>query len=160
MSQGDAVLFENADWTVTSAGLEHKGNGYFIEREHLDSRRADEFWTWPLHMLEKTWCAPHAFAEAFGVAVRAYGLADCNLTASFVAAFRSRLGPRTAAVMRRRTGAPPLRRADRAGAEEPSRTAGWPQPRLEPRLPVARKRSASHLNAAGACRRMRRCPSP
>ena len=85
----ESVLYENVDWAVTSAGLEHKGNGYFIEREHLDSRRTDGLWTWPLHMLEKTWCTPHVFAEAFAAALLAYGLApDASLAASFAAALQ------------------------------------------------------------------------
>ncbi len=132
----DDVLFENADWTVTSAGLEHKSSGYLIERERLDDRRLDGLWTWPLHMLEKTWCAPHAFAEAFGAAVRAYGLADQNLAASFGAAFQSRLGPTIVVIIRRRANARPIRPTEFATVGEPGWIASRPQPRLEPRLPL------------------------
>ena len=129
------VLFENADWTVTSAGLEHKDNGYFIEREHLDARRSDGLWTWPLHMLEKTWCMPHAFAEAFGTAVLAYGLADRNLAASFVAALRSRLNPEVIAVIRRAS-ARPIWRVGQAANGDAGWSAGLPLSRPEARLPL------------------------
>jgi hypothetical protein len=129
------VLFENADWTVTSAGLEHKDNGYFIEREHLDARRSDGLWTWPLHMLEKTWCMPHAFAEAFGAAVLAYGLADRNLAASFVAALRSRLNPGVIAVIRRAS-ARPIWHVGQAANGDAGWSAGLPQSCPEARLPL------------------------
>lgn len=66
-------LFENEEWTVTTAGLEHKRTGYFIEREHLAKRRSDGLWNWPAHMLEKSWVAPRAFTEAFLHAIRAAG---------------------------------------------------------------------------------------
>ncbi len=130
------VLFQNADWTVTSVGLEHKDNGHFIEREHLDARRSDGLWTWPLHILEKTWCMPHAFAEAFGTAVLAYGLADRNLAASFVAALGSRLNPGIVAVIRRRASARPIRRVGQAANGEAGWIAGLPQSRPEARLPL------------------------
>ena len=70
----DALMFENEDWTVTDAGLEHKRNGYFIERDVIGDRRSDGLWTWPAHMAEKTWCCPDGFAEAFGHALQAYDL--------------------------------------------------------------------------------------
>ena len=130
------VLFENADWTVTSAGLEHKDNGYFIEREHLDARRSDRLWTWPLHMLEKTWCMPHAFTEAFGAAVLAYGLTDRNLAASFVAALESRLNPGIVAVIRHRASARAIRRVGQAANGEAGWVAGLPLSRPEARLPL------------------------
>jgi hypothetical protein len=81
------IAFENSDWTVSPAGLEHKGTGYLIERELLGARRTDGLWDWPLHMLEKTWCAPGDFAEAFGAALLVHGVApDAGLAASFAAA--------------------------------------------------------------------------
>jgi hypothetical protein len=87
-------------------------------------------------MLEKTWCMPHAFAEAFGAAVLAYGLADRNLAASFVAALRSRLNPGTIAVMRRRASARPIWRVGQAASGEARGIAGLPQSRPEARLPL------------------------
>jgi hypothetical protein len=80
----DLMLFANEDWAVTQDGLEHRTNGYFIARDELGHRRADGLWTWPVHMAEKLWCGPQAFAEAFMQAVRAYGLqADAGLALSF-----------------------------------------------------------------------------
>ena len=70
-----APLFENTEWQVTSAGLEHKRNGYFIEREQLGERRDDGSWLWPLHLSEKSWCAPAPFAEAFRAALEHFGIA-------------------------------------------------------------------------------------
>lgn len=136
MSDGvETVLFENADWTVTSAGLEHKANGYFIEREHLDMRRSDGLWNWPLQMLEKTWCMPYSFTEAFGAAVLAYGIVREGAAASFVAALQSRLDSGTVAILRRRAGVRSLRGSDHAVAGEPAWTAGR-QPRLGPLFPL------------------------
>src|SRR3954447_13020374 len=78
-----APLFENAEWQVTSAGLEHKRNGYFIERDQLGERRDDGSWLWPVHLSEKSWCAPAPFAEAFRAALDRFGIAaDEALTAS------------------------------------------------------------------------------
>jgi len=78
-------LFENEDWAVTSAGLEHKRTGYFIEREHLSDRRSDGLWTWPAHILEKSWCTPQSFTEAFVHAVLASGIRlDPGLAQSFL----------------------------------------------------------------------------
>src|SRR4051812_25413605 len=69
-----APLFENPEWQVTSAGLEHKRNGYFIEREQLGARRDDGAWLWPAHLAEKSWCAPAPFAEAFRAALDHFGI--------------------------------------------------------------------------------------
>lgn len=81
----------NGEWRVGDDGLEHEGTGYFIEREGVGRRRADGLWFWPLHMLEKAWCAPDAFSDAFRRAVSAYGLsADRDLEASFLAAARAK----------------------------------------------------------------------
>ena len=78
-----APLFQNEEWQVTSAGLEHKRNGYFIEREQLGERREDGSWLWPVHLLEKSWCAPAPFAEAFRAALHHSGIAaDHALDAS------------------------------------------------------------------------------
>jgi len=68
-------IFENEEWLVTEAGLEHKTTGYFIERESLGQRREDGLWTWPLHMAEKSWCAMTPFAEAFSCAASVYDIA-------------------------------------------------------------------------------------
>ncbi len=85
----DRVLFENDEWVVTAAGLGHKQKGYFIEREHLDARRDDGLWSWPLHMSEKSWCTPRTFAEAFMQAVLTYGVEpDADLAVTFLAAGR------------------------------------------------------------------------
>jgi hypothetical protein len=82
----DPAVFENAEWAVTAVGLAHKPTGYFIAREHLGMRRGDGSWNWPAHVLEKSWCAPGVFAEAFLRAVRAYGMtADAQLKAAFTA---------------------------------------------------------------------------
>jgi hypothetical protein len=69
----DVALFENEEWTLTPAGLEH-GNGYFIPGDEIRARRADGLWVWPLHMAEKLWCAPRPFAEAFMRAILAFAI--------------------------------------------------------------------------------------
>ena len=80
----DALLFENDDWTVTTAGLEHKWNGYFIAREDVGEKRCDGSWNWPVHLSEKTWAEPRAFAQAFLRALTAYGVKpDADLAPSF-----------------------------------------------------------------------------
>jgi hypothetical protein len=80
----DALLFENDDWTVTTAGLEHKWNGYFIAREDVGEKRCDGSWNWPVHLSEKTWAEPRAFAQAFLRALAAYGIKpDADLAPSF-----------------------------------------------------------------------------
>lgn len=126
----DSVLFENAEWRLTAAGLEHKGNGYFIERETLGARRSDGFWLWPFHMLEKTWCAPRVFADAFAKAVQAYELADQDLADSLGAALRLREAPMAMAMVCA-AGAPRVRpRGDRRGdrGERRIRRAGQAHP--------------------------------
>jgi len=67
-------IFENEEWLVTEEGLEHKTTGYFIERESLGQKREDGFWTWPLHMAEKSWCAMTPFAEAFSCATSVFNI--------------------------------------------------------------------------------------
>lgn len=80
----EGPLFENEDWLVTAAGLEHKTTGYFIERESLGQKRSDGLWTWPLHMAEKSWCAMTSFAEAFSCATSIYSIdTDLDLTRTF-----------------------------------------------------------------------------
>jgi len=80
----DALLFENDDWAVTPAGLEHKWNGYFIAREDVGEKRCDGYWNWPVHLSEKTWAEPRAFAQAFLRALAAYGIKpDADLAPSF-----------------------------------------------------------------------------
>ena len=89
-----AVVFENADWTVSAVGLEHKRTGYFIESELLADRRPDGLWTWPLHMAEKLWCAPASFADAFSHALNAYAVeSDAGLAGSFAAARGAHIAP-------------------------------------------------------------------
>ncbi|HEY8382017.1 MAG TPA: hypothetical protein VIL09_07710 [Microvirga sp.] len=89
----DRPLFENEDWLVGPAGLEHKGTGYFIEREALGSRRADGLWSWPLHMAEKSWCRMAPFMEAFSCAAAVHGVeADVALARSFSVA-RQEIAP-------------------------------------------------------------------
>jgi hypothetical protein len=78
----DRTLFENDDWTVDATGLEHRETGYLIEREQIGRRRADGFWAWPPHMLEKTWVVPETFAEAFSAAARLFGLEAGDAPAS------------------------------------------------------------------------------
>ncbi|MBZ6078585.1 hypothetical protein [Microvirga puerhi] len=85
----EQFLFENEEWLVTASGLEHKGTGYFIERESLGERRGDGLWAWPLHMAEKTWCAMAPFAEAFSCAVAVHRLEpDLDLARTFTIARR------------------------------------------------------------------------
>lgn len=82
-------IFENEEWLVTASGLEHKGTGYFIERESLGARRGDGLWSWPLHMAEKTWCAMAPFAEAFSCAVAVHRIeSDIDLARTFTIARR------------------------------------------------------------------------
>jgi hypothetical protein len=72
-------LFRNADWRVLDDGLEHCATGYFIARETIAMRRG-EFWEWPLHLAEKSWCTPRSFRQAFLMAVQAFGaIADESL---------------------------------------------------------------------------------
>ena len=89
MERSMDMVFENDEWAVTEAGLEHKGIGYFIEREQLGMRRTDGLWNWPLQLAEKTWYRPQPFAEALAQALRAYDIApDAALAASFSTAGR------------------------------------------------------------------------
>lgn len=89
----EAVLFRNADWTVSGGGLEHRGTGYFIGRESLGTRRAEGLWDWPLQMAEKGWCRPSLFREAFLTALDRFGVArDAGLTQSFALGFGFRAG--------------------------------------------------------------------
>lgn len=82
-------IFENEEWLVTASGLEHKGTGYFIERESLGAKRGDGLWSWPLHMAEKTWCAMAPFAEAFSCAVAFHRIeSDIDLARTFTIARR------------------------------------------------------------------------
>lgn len=89
----DAVLFENAEWRVLADGLEHCGTGYFIARETIAMRRGAALWEWPVHLAEKSWCAPRAFHEAFLAAVERYGVTgDAFLARSFAVGFGLRAG--------------------------------------------------------------------
>jgi hypothetical protein len=82
-------LFENEEWIVIEDGLEHKGTGYFIDRGDLGRRRGDDFWEWPLHMAEKSWCTMAPFTEAFACAASLYGIRiDADLVQSFKMARR------------------------------------------------------------------------
>jgi hypothetical protein len=83
----DRLVFENEEWLVTAEGLEHKGTGYFIDRESLSNRRGDGLWSWPLHMAEKRWCSLAPFTEAFTCAASVYEIRlDAELARSFNAA--------------------------------------------------------------------------
>jgi len=82
-------VFENEEWLVTGAGLEHKDTGYFIARRGLGDRRPDGLWSWPPHMAETRWCTPAPFTEAFARAAAVYGMApDLDFARSFHAARR------------------------------------------------------------------------
>jgi hypothetical protein len=70
----EQTLFENRDWRLTTLGLEHKGNGYFIARAQIGDRFPGGGWAWPMHLSEKTWCEPGAFDEAFHRALAAFGV--------------------------------------------------------------------------------------
>jgi hypothetical protein len=85
----DVALFKNEGWTLTASGLEHD-NGYFIPRDEIRARRDDGLWAWPLHMAEKMWCAPRAFAEAFRRAIVAFGIEPDAELARSLAALRDR----------------------------------------------------------------------
>lgn len=79
-----AVLFRNADWTLSGEGLEHRTTGYFIGRDVLAARRAEGLWDWPLQMAEKRWCRPSLFREAFLAALDRFGIGrDADLLRSF-----------------------------------------------------------------------------
>lgn len=87
----ERLIFENGEWVVTDAGLEHKRTGYFIERIDLAKKRPDGLWAWPLLLQEKNWCVPQLFADAFLRAALAYGVEpDPDLDLSFLAAARAR----------------------------------------------------------------------
>lgn len=87
------VLFVNADWQVLPDGLEHRGTGYFIERDLIAGRRGDGLWSWPLQLAEKRWCAPGVFREAFLAAVERFGFErDEALSRSFAVGFGLRPG--------------------------------------------------------------------
>ena len=84
--------FENAEWSVSSEGLEHRASGYFIARDLLAMRRGD-LWEWPLHLSEKTWCRALPFREAFLAALGLFGIArDAGLSASFATGFGLKAG--------------------------------------------------------------------
>ncbi|KAB0677742.1 hypothetical protein [Aureimonas leprariae] len=86
--------FENADWTVSVDGLEHKRTGYFIARDGVGRQRSDGCWAWPMHMLEKSWVEPAAFVEAFGRAIGLFGLAaDARLARSYHESGLAGFGP-------------------------------------------------------------------
>ncbi|MCJ2009612.1 hypothetical protein FV232_16995 [Methylobacterium sp. WL30] len=88
-----AVLFRNADWTLSGEGLEHRTTGYFIGRDVLAARRAEGLWDWPLQMAEKSWCRPSLFREAFLTALDAFGIArDAGLSQAFALGFGFRAG--------------------------------------------------------------------
>ena len=88
-----AVLFRNADWTLSGEGLEHRTTGYFIGRDVLGARRAEGLWDWPLQMAEKSWCRPSLFREAFLTALDRFGIArDAGLGQAFALGFGFRAG--------------------------------------------------------------------
>ena len=93
-----AVLFRNADWTVSGEGLEHRTTGYFIGRDVLGARRAEGLWDWPLQMAEKSWCRPSLFREAFLTALDRFGIPrDTGLAQAFALGFGFRAGQAPAA---------------------------------------------------------------
>lgn len=88
-----SALFENADWRLLDDGIEHRGTGYFIEREALAMRRRDGLWEWPLQLAEKRWCTSRLFREAFLAALDAFGVArDAELSRSFAVGFGAQAG--------------------------------------------------------------------
>ena len=72
-------LFENEDWRVTAAGLEHKSTGYWIPRDEFAFRRADGAWLWPTQLSEKSWCNAETAIEALQRAALFYGEADVEV---------------------------------------------------------------------------------
>ena len=94
LDRTESALFENADWRLLDDGIEHRGTGYFIERDVLGMRRRDGLWEWPLQLAEKRWCAPRPFREAFLAALDAFGVArDAALSRSFAVGFGTQAGP-------------------------------------------------------------------
>ena len=86
------------DWRLDAEGLEHRGTGYFIARDALGARRRDGLWEWPLHLAEKSWCAPAAFRAAFLAALDRFGIArDDLLSRSFALGVGTRAGSGAAA---------------------------------------------------------------
>ncbi|KQP59570.1 hypothetical protein ASF52_11720 [Methylobacterium sp. Leaf112] len=84
--------FENAEWSVSPEGLEHRPSGYFIARDLLGMRRGD-LWEWPLHLSEKSWCRALPFREAFLAALSAFEIPrDAGLIASFATGFGLKAG--------------------------------------------------------------------
>ena len=45
---------ETGNWEVTTKGLQHNKEDYFIEKESL-LRTRDDCYDWPLHLAEKDW---------------------------------------------------------------------------------------------------------
>ena len=94
IAQGDRLASD--DWQLDTDGLEHRGTGYFIARDALAARRNDGLWEWPLHLAEKSWCAPRSFREAFLAALDHFGIErDASLPKSFAVAFGIGTGTRT-----------------------------------------------------------------
>jgi len=69
----EPTLFQNRDWRLSASGLEHKGNGYFIEAAQIGDKRSDGRWAWPAHMAEKIWCESGSFNQAFAQALGLFG---------------------------------------------------------------------------------------
>ena len=139
MERSMDMVFENDEWAVTEAGLEHKGIGYFIEREQLGMRRTDGLWNWPLQLAEKTWYRPQPFAEALAQALRAYAIEpDAELAASFATGAERRIWDRVAQALGRPQADPgaDLHEPARTPVETPSRRGVEPVRSREPHMPA------------------------
>jgi hypothetical protein len=67
------VHFTNAQWAVTSFGLEHLGGegAYAVEGQRMCEMLGD-LYDWPLHMAGKPWVDVEAFLEAFEHALQRF----------------------------------------------------------------------------------------
>jgi len=68
-----SVYFTNAQWAVTSFGLEYLGGegAYAVEGRRMCEMLGD-LYDWPLHMAGKPWVDVEAFLEAFEHALRRF----------------------------------------------------------------------------------------
>ena len=63
-------LFQNAQWAVTTYGLECRTTGYDIAARQLS--HPSELRSWPRHMAEKNWVDIRLFIEALREAIRVH----------------------------------------------------------------------------------------
>ena len=88
---GQGVIWQNADWQITSTGLSSRKQNYEISIAQLDELRdvAAHIAMWPLQMAEKSWVDIETFTEAFQQALvvhRPDALDRLDLSTSFAMA--------------------------------------------------------------------------